>query len=257
MSSNVRRALAAEPDHLVWYQPIVAAASGRPIGAEALARMFTADGRVVSAGALFSDPRSSDEQRRQLDRQTMRRVGANVAEWATIDFEPSISVNVSASTIDHDPLGVLRWLTAEGIDPARITVEITETAPVDDIAAIAAAVERYRMAGLRVAIDDFGCGSATFELLYRVGADLMKIDRRFVQSIIADDRARRVITGMVRLAHELGMQVVAEGVESALQWDWLTEIGCNAVQGYAIAHPMPADALVYWRDRIAWSPVAS
>jgi len=256
LSYNVRRALAAEIDHIVWYQPIVAAASGRPIGAEALARAFTEDGRVISAGALFSDARCSHERLRRLDRQTVRRVGENVAQWAQIGFAPSISVNVSTTTIDRDAAGVLRWLEDEKIDPKRITIEITETAPVEDIAAIAAAVERYRAAGLRVAIDDFGCGSATFELLYRVGADLMKIDRRFVRSLIADDRARRVIAGMVRLAHELGMQVVAEGVESPLQWDWLTEIGCDAVQGHAIAHPMPPESLVFWRDRIAWSPTA-
>ena len=254
MSYNVRRALAAEIDHIVWYQPIVAAASGRPIGAEALARAYTSDGRIVSAGALFSDARCSHERMQRLDRQTVRRVGTSVAEWAAIGFFPSISLNVSTTTIDRDSAGVLRWLADEKIDPQRITVEITETAPVEDIAAIAAAVERYRAAGLRVAIDDFGCGSATFELLHRVGADIMKIDRRFVRSLIADERARRVIAAMVRLAHELGMHVVAEGVESPRQWDWLTEIGCDAVQGHAIARPMPPDSLVFWRDRTAWSP---
>jgi EAL domain-containing protein (putative c-di-GMP-specific phosphodiesterase class I) len=255
LSYNVRRALAAEIDHIVWYQPIVAAASGRPVGAEALARAYTSDGRVVSAGALFSDARCSHERLRRLDRQTVRRVGASVAEWAAIDFFPSISLNVSTTTIDRDPAAVLRWLADEKIDPKRITVEITETAPVEDIAAVATAVEQYRTAGLRVAIDDFGCGSATFELLHRVGADIMKIDRRFVRSLIADDRSRRVVAAMVRLAHELGMQVVAEGVESALQWNWLTEIGCDAVQGHAIARPMPPDSLVFWRDRLAWSPI--
>lgn len=253
MPDHVSRALNAEIDHLVWYQPIVAAASGRPSGAEALARTFAADGRVVSAGALFSDPCFSHDRLERLDRQTVRRVGANIAEWAVIGFEPSVSINVSVSTIARDPTGVLRWLAAERIDPARITIEITETAPVGDIAVIAAAVERYRATGARVAIDDFGCGSATFELLYRVGADLMKIDRRFVHSLTADERSRRVIAAMVRLAHELGMHVVAEGVETAAQWDWLTGVGCDFVQGYAIAHPMPADALVYWRDRVAWS----
>jgi EAL domain-containing protein (putative c-di-GMP-specific phosphodiesterase class I) len=255
LSYNVRRALAAEIDHIVWYQPIVAAASGRPIGAEALARAYTADGRVVSAGALFSDERCTHDRLRRLDRQTVRRVGASLAEWAAIEFFPSVSINVATTTIDRDAEAVLRWLGDESIDPKRITVELTETAPVEDIAAIAAAVERYRAAGLRVAIDDFGCGSATFELLHRVGADIMKIDRRFVRPLVGDERARRVIAAMVRLAHELGMQVVAEGVESPLQWDWLTDIGCDAVQGHAIAHPMPPDSLVYWRDRVAWLPI--
>jgi EAL domain-containing protein (putative c-di-GMP-specific phosphodiesterase class I) len=256
LSYDVRRAFAAEIDHIVWYQPIVAAASGRPICAEALARAYTSDGRVVSAGALFADARCSHERLRRLDRQTVRRVGTSLTEWAALGFFPAVSVNVSTTTIDRDPTSVLRWLADEKIDPKRITVEITETVPVEDIAAIAAAVERYRAAGLRVAIDDFGCGSATFELLHRVGADVMKIDRRFVRSLMCDDRARRVIRAMVRLAHELGMQVVAEGVESPLQWEWLTEVGCDAVQGYAIAHPMTPDSLVSWRDRCAWSPIA-
>jgi diguanylate cyclase len=78
----------------------------------------------------------------------------------------------------------------------------------------------------------------------------MKIARRFVRALMADDRSRRVIAAMVRLAHDLGMQVVAERVESPLQWDWLTDVGCDAVQGHAIARPMPPDSLVFWRDRI-------
>jgi EAL domain-containing protein (putative c-di-GMP-specific phosphodiesterase class I) len=246
----------------VWYQPIVAAASGRPLGAEALARTYSADGRIVSAGALFSNPTMSAQRRRRLDHQTVRRVGASAAEWAAVGFFPPISVNVSTTTIDRDAdsvlgwiadKGLIGWIDDEGLDPKRLTVEITETEPVLDIAAIALAVERYRGAGLRVAIDDFGCGSATFELLHRVGADVMKIDRRFVRALVADERSRRVVAAMVRLAHELGMQVVAEGVESPLQWDWLTEIGCDAVQGHAIALPMSADALVDWREPNAWS----
>jgi EAL domain-containing protein (putative c-di-GMP-specific phosphodiesterase class I) len=253
LSYAVRRAYASDIDHIVWYQPIVAAASGRPLSAEALARAYTADGRVVSAGALFSDARSTNERRRRLDRQTLRRVGESVAKWGPIGFTPPVSVNVSTSTLDRDPDGFLCWIADEGLDPTRLTIEITETAPVQDIAAIALAVERYRRAGLRVAIDDFGCGSATFELLHRVGADVMKIDRRFVRPLIADERSRRVISAMVRLAHELGMQVVAEGVESPRHWDWLTEIGCDAVQGHAIASPMSSDALCAWRDSTAWS----
>jgi EAL domain-containing protein (putative c-di-GMP-specific phosphodiesterase class I) len=83
----------------------------------------------------------------------------------------------------------------------------------------------------------------------------MKIDRRFVRALIADERARRVIAAMVRLAHELGMQVVAEGVEAPRQWEWLTEIGCDAVQGHAVAQPMPPESLVVWRDPVAWSPI--
>jgi EAL domain-containing protein (putative c-di-GMP-specific phosphodiesterase class I) len=252
LSYNLRRALAAEIDHFVWYQPIVAAASGRPLSAEALARARTADGRVVSAGALFSDASCSQERRRMLDRHTLRGIGASTVEWAALDFFPAVSVNVSTTTIEGDATALLRWIAKEKLDPDRLTVEITETEPIEDIGAIARAVERYRADGLRVAIDDFGCGNATFELLHRVGADIMKIDRRFVRPLIADERSRRVIAAMVRLAHELEMQVVAEGVESQLHWDWLTEIGCDAVQGHAIALPMSAEALLEWREPTAW-----
>jgi EAL domain-containing protein (putative c-di-GMP-specific phosphodiesterase class I) len=248
----VRRAFAAEIDHICWYQPIVAAASGRPLAAEALARAYTADGRVASAGSLFSDANCTHERRRRLDRHTVRRVGASVAEWGAVGFFPRVSINVSTTTIDRDPDALLAWIADEKLDPLRTAIEITETAPVWDIAAIASAVERYRTAGIHVAIDDFGCGSATFELLHRVGADVMKIDRRFVRPLVADERSRRVIAAMVRLAHELGMTVVAEGVESLLHWNWLTEIGCDAVQGHAIARPMPADDLRDWREFSAW-----
>jgi EAL domain-containing protein (putative c-di-GMP-specific phosphodiesterase class I) len=240
--------------HLIWFQPIIAAASGRPLSAEALARTYAADGRIVSAGWLFSAEQLSGEDRLGLDRQTVRRVGADVRAWAARSFTPHVSVNISTTTIARHPDCVLTWFADEGLDLGKLTIEITETAPIDDIGAIANAVERLRGAGLRIAIDDFGCGSATFELLHRVGADVLKIDRRFVQPLIESERSRRFIAVMVRLAHELGMHVVAEGVETSQHWDWLTEAGCDAVQGHAIAMPMPAQALVRWRPSHTWSP---
>ena len=242
------------PGHIVWFQPIVAAASGRPLGAEALARTYAPDGRIVSAGGLFTGNQTSGDARLLLDRHTVRRVGAAVRAWTLTGFAPRINVNISTATIARHPDCVLTWFADERLDLANLTVEITETAPVDDIGAIAAAVERLRVAGLRIAIDDFGCGSATFELLHRVGADILKIDQRFVQPLIECDRSRRFIGVMVRLAHELGMHVVAEGVESSRHWNWLTEAGCDAVQGHAIAMPMSADALLRWRPSHTWSP---
>ena len=241
-----------DPGHFVWFQPLVAAASGRPLSAEALARAYTHDGRIVSAGALFAVDRTSASERLLLDRQTFRRVGLQLRCWSKIGFTPRVNVNVSTTTIALHPDCVLRWLAQEEVDPAGLTVEVTETGPVEDVAAVARAVGRFRAAGLRVAIDDFGCGSATMELLYRVKADELKIDQRFVLPLVGDERSRRVVGSIVRLAHELGMDVVAEGVESPQHWDWLTDIGCDAVQGHAVAMPMSADALLRWRPPLTW-----
>jgi EAL domain-containing protein (putative c-di-GMP-specific phosphodiesterase class I) len=242
-----------DPGHFVWFQPLVAAASGRPLSAEALARTYTYDGRIVSAGDLFAVDRTSPNERLLLDRQTFRRVGWHLREWSEIGFMPRVNVNLSTTTIAMHPDCVLRWLDDEDLDPAGVTIEVTETAPVDDITAVAKAVERFRSAGLRVSIDDFGSGSSTMELLYRVEVDELKIDRRFVVPLVSDVRARRVVSAIVRLAHELQIDVVAEGVESPEHWDWLTDIGCDAVQGHAVAMPMSANALLRWRPPLTWS----
>jgi EAL domain-containing protein (putative c-di-GMP-specific phosphodiesterase class I) len=242
-----------DPGHFVWFQPLVAAASGRPLSAEALARTYTFDGRIISAGDLFAVDRTSPSELLLLDRQTFRRVGRQLRSWAKVGFTPRLNVNVSTTTIAMHPDCVLMWLADEQLEPTWLTIEVTETAPVEDIAAVATAVERFRRAGLRVAIDDFGSGSATMELLSRVEADELKIDQRFVLPLIRDERSRRMVSSMVRLAHDLRMDVVAEGVESPQHWDWLTDIGCDAVQGHAVAMPMSANALLRWRPPLTWS----
>jgi EAL domain-containing protein (putative c-di-GMP-specific phosphodiesterase class I) len=239
--------------HFLWFQPIVCARTGLPLCAEALARTYDGDGDIVSAGTLFSRDDLSDVNRLKLDRHTLRQIGFDMRTWVDPQFAPRLSINISTQTITQHAELVLAWLAEEGLRAEAVTIEMTETAPIKDIGAIAQAVELFRMAGVQIAIDDFGCGSSTLQLLHRVHVDHLKIDQHFVRSVTDSRRSRRFITAIVDLAHDLGTRVVAEGVESEEHWKWLSEAGCDAVQGHAIASPMPAHELLAWRPLLAWS----
>jgi EAL domain-containing protein (putative c-di-GMP-specific phosphodiesterase class I) len=146
-----------------------------------------------------------------------------------------------------------RWLLEEieatGIDPARITLEITESALLQDRDAVAARLATLRDAGLRIAVDDFGTGYASLNYLTSLPLDMLKIDRGLVTNIVERERDRIVVRRLTSLAHELGLKVVVEGVESAAQLALLNEWGCDFYQGFFGSVPLEHDALT----RFAWA----
>jgi EAL domain-containing protein (putative c-di-GMP-specific phosphodiesterase class I) len=131
-------------------------------------------------------------------------------------------------------------LTDTGFDPQRLTLEITETALIDDFESIAAMMERIKRLGVRLAIDDFGTGHASYSYLKQLPFDYLKIDRSFIQGVTRDKRDRAMVRSIIEMARTLGMTVVAEGVETEAQAEQLSREGCTAYQGYLCAEPMPA-----------------
>jgi EAL domain-containing protein (putative c-di-GMP-specific phosphodiesterase class I) len=146
----------------------------------------------------------------------------------------SLSINLLPEELarpDYD-----RWLLAEiaaaGISPRRVTVEITEGGLIADSGAAALLLTRLRNAGVRVAIDDFGAGYASLAWLASLPLDLLKIDRGLITDVVSGERDRIVVKAMIELAHELGLKVVVEGVESTDQLVLLAEWGCDLYQGF-------------------------
>jgi EAL domain-containing protein (putative c-di-GMP-specific phosphodiesterase class I) len=134
-------------------------------------------------------------------------------------------------------LGALRiW----DIPPASIILEVTETAVMDDPALSARLLQRLRNEGLRIAIDDFGIGHSTFAYLQHIPATELKIDKSFVLEIHRDERTRQLVRSMIELAQNLGLEVVAEGVEDGETLQELIDLGCDYAQGYFIGRPQPA-----------------
>lgn len=182
-----------------------------------------------------------------IGRWVLDQALATVAQWrASGWFDAYIAVNVSARQFAHGDLpgDVMQALQRYGLPGDALELEVTESALLDPGADTVAALERLRRVGVRVAIDDFGIGYSSLGYLHRLPVDVIKIDRSFVQNLQASEETRRLCAAIVAMAHHLGLQVVAEGVETEMQHDVLNALGCERYQGYwCDGHPQPAAAV--------------
>ena len=166
-----------------------------------------------------------------------------------------LAVNVSPRNLQDPDFApqVFAILQESGFRADRLELEVTERSIVSNAERCRYTIEQLRRRGVRVAIDDFGVGYSSFEALRVLDVDRVKIDRDFVTGILVAERDRIIVASLIRLAHDLGLDVVAEGVESTHIWDALAELGCDVAQGYGIAPPMAYPALRGWLS--SWSEV--
>jgi EAL domain-containing protein (putative c-di-GMP-specific phosphodiesterase class I) len=213
----------------VLYQPLIEPRTGRIVGAEALARSNIAP----DATALFARAAASGLNQR-LSRLVQRKALRCAAVWEGALKDLRLSINLLPEDISRD--GYEQWLldevSAAGIDPARLTVEITESALLIDQEAVAGRLAALREAGIRIAADDFGTGYTSLAYLTTLPLDTLKIDRGLIADIVGGERDRIVVKALIQLARELGLQVVVEGVESTGQLALLVEWGCDLYQGF-------------------------
>jgi EAL domain-containing protein (putative c-di-GMP-specific phosphodiesterase class I) len=213
----------------VLFQPLIEPASARIVGAEALARSSV----VEDAGLLFARAASSGLAER-LSRLIQRKALRCAAVWEGPLKGLGVSINVLPADISR--MGYENWLLDEidtaGIDPCRVTAEITESALLVDQEEVAERLNRLRDAGLRIAVDDFGTGYANLAYLTTLPLDAIKIDRGLVADIVGGERDRIVVKAMIHLARELDLKVVVEGVETRGQLELLAEWGCDLYQGF-------------------------
>uniref|UniRef100_UPI001C3080E7 EAL domain-containing protein n=1 Tax=Achromobacter sp. GbtcB20 TaxID=2824765 RepID=UPI001C3080E7 len=153
-----------------------------------------------------------------------------------------MAVNLSAKQFKDENLSqfVLSALDDTGLDPKLLELELTEGTLMDDAKATMATLERLRGIGVYLSIDDFGTGYSSLAYLKRFPVDVLKIDRSFVHDIETDAGSAAMVAAIVSLSHDLGMRVIAEGVETAPQREFLRERGCDEIQGYLFSRPLPA-----------------
>ena len=223
------------------YQPLIDIRTGELAGVEALARSSVAR----DAEALFARARNArlgERLSRLIQRKALRCAGV----WEGPLKALGVSINLLPADISRR--GYERWLLDEieaaGIDPTRITLEITETALLSDRDSVAARLAVLREAGLKIAIDDFGTGYASFDYLTNLPLDMLKIDRGLVVDIEKRERSRIVVKALIRLGRELGLKIAAEGVETAQQLALLKDWGCDVYQGFLGAAPLRHEELV-------------
>ena len=213
----------------VLFQPLIDPASGNVVGAEALARSPVAD----DAGLLFQRAEAGGLAER-LSRLVQRKALRCASVWEGPLKGLGLSINVLPADICRN--GYENWLLDEigaaGIDPKRITAEITESALLVDQEEVATRLNRLREAGIRIAVDDFGTGYTSLAYLTSLPLDAIKIDRGLVADIVGGERDRIVVKAMIHLARELDLKVVVEGVETIGQLLLLADWGCDLYQGF-------------------------
>ncbi len=252
LEEDLRRAI--EGDELaLHFQPIVSLTDGTLAGFEALVRWDHPERGLLGPQAFLPVAEQS-ELIVDIDRWVLRAAVRQLSDWTARYPAPhgvSVSVNFSGRHVVRPDVAehtrdVLREF---GVDPAQLTVEVTETSMVDDADAAAASLARLREHGVHLALDDFGTGYSSLAYLRQLPFDILKIDRSFVQRVghAASDRA--IVRSVVALAHTLGLSVTAEGVETREQESSLRALGCEHAQGFLFAQPVPAAAAARWIER--------
>jgi diguanylate cyclase (GGDEF)-like protein/PAS domain S-box-containing protein len=237
---------------LLEYQPIVALGDGQTAGFEALVRWnHPTRGRLLPNA--FIDVAEESGLVVPIGEWVLRAAVAAAARWqeARPDRPPYVSINVSAWQFRSPGfIGlVARELARVGLPAECLMLEITESLLLRDDDQVWDDLTELRQIGVRVAIDDFGTGYSSLSYLRHVPLDVLKIDRLFTGTISSSAQQRALVDGIVRLAHTLGLQVVAEGIETPAERDLLAHIGCPYGQGYLFARPMHADDAEHWLRR--------
>ena len=230
----------------VLYQPVVALATGRIAAFEALARWrHPTRGRLEPAA--FIAVAEDTGMIRALDRLILVDACRRMAAWRAqfgAAAPDAMCVNVSSRHLAEADLAddIEAALRESGLDAAHLKLEVTESAFIGDIAAAERTLTRLRELGVAWSLDDFGTGYSSLSYLHRLQADTVKVDRSFVSRMEGEDHGAEMVRAIVALAHTLGMDLVAEGVETAGQLAGLRALGCEYAQGYYFSAPVDAAA---------------
>jgi EAL domain-containing protein (putative c-di-GMP-specific phosphodiesterase class I) len=168
--------------------------------------------------------------------------------WQDIGLDIKVAVNLSMRNL-HDPdlVGlVAQLLETTGVQPKSLNLEVTESALMTDPRRALGSLARLREIGVEVAIDDFGTGHSSLSYLKQMPVEEIKLDRSFVRDMRTDKNDYTIVRSTIELAHDLGLRVIAEGVEDQATWDLLVELGCDLAQGYHMSRPLPAGDLRRW-----------
>jgi diguanylate cyclase (GGDEF)-like protein len=247
LAHDLRRSI-AEQQLMLYYQPQVNLATGRVVGAEALIRWQNAEGKFIPPDKFIPVAEQSGLIR-PIGEWVLRTACRQQREWHERGMtEFRMAVNVSMVQF-RDPgfTGLVRSVIGEyGVDPRMIELEITESMAMDDMAIVTESLRSLKKIGVAVAIDDFGTGFSSLGHLQQLSIDRLKIDRIFINSLAASNERSSIARMIVKLGQSLGLEVVAEGVETEEQADMLRQMGCDGAQGYRYCWPIKAMALEQW-----------
>ncbi|MEQ4301225.1 EAL domain-containing protein [Plantactinospora sp. B6F1] len=243
--AELREALDVDDQLELALQPAVDLCTGRPTGVEALIRWrHPRRGRLTPAD--FVRTIEGSELLGAFTRYVVDKALSVAADWARHGLDVPISINLSARSLldPRLPAEVAESLRRHQVPARRLVLEITETVVMSELEVIDEVLSALRAMGVQLAVDDFGTGFSSLTFLTRISVDELKVDRSFVMKMAESPEAAAIVRTTVDLGRELGLRVVAEGVETADQRAALAELGCTAAQGYHFFRPMPSDKIV-------------
>lgn len=245
MEGALRRAL-GNNELVLYFQPKVDIASNRIQGVEALLR-WQRDGQGMVSPAEFIPLAEETDLILPISEWVFTQASIQMADWRTrLPVPLDMSINLSAKHFKGRNLinTLQKVIAGSGLEARTITLELTESMLIDDMDNNIVMLEELRGMGFKISIDDFGTGYSSFSYLKRLPIDELKIDRSFIIDAGTDDGSNAIIKAIIGLGHTLGMEVVAEGVETTAQLDLLRRESCNRYQGFIFSKPLPNDELV-------------
>jgi diguanylate cyclase (GGDEF)-like protein/PAS domain S-box-containing protein len=240
MTHSLRQGL-REGELTPYFQPIVDAASGNVVGAEALIRWHAESGLITPD--KFIGVAESSGLIDEVGDLVLNEVCRYLTSWQQTSSPLFIGINVSAKQLRNRefPSRLQVILNKHGVIPSALSLELTESTLMEEPAEFVKMFGEFQKQNLDIAIDDFGTGFSSLSYLARMCANTLKIDRSFVAQIGEDEAGETIVRTIIGMAHSLGLKVVAEGVETERQQAFLSEHGCDQLQGYLFGKPMPAE----------------
>jgi diguanylate cyclase (GGDEF)-like protein len=240
--------VALEQDEMeIYYQPKIDLRTRQVRQAEALVRWVHPKRGIVAPDEFISLAEQSGLIG-QLTQLVLRKVVRQIRHWSSLGIELAVSVNVSALDLTEEGFAdsVMELLRENGVPPSQLTLEMTESTVIRDVNLTREVMKRLRNAGVHFSIDDFGTGYSSLAQLRSLPLHELKIDKSFVLNLTASQEDVLIVRSTIELAHNMGLVVCAEGVESEAATALLISLNCDIGQGYGFSRPVPASAFVEW-----------
>jgi EAL domain-containing protein (putative c-di-GMP-specific phosphodiesterase class I) len=244
MSTRLRKAV-EQQQWMLHYQPLIELDTGRMFGVEALIRWPEPSGGLVQPGEFI--PLAEEMGLIEaIGDWVVEEICRQDAKWRAEGLQLDVGFNLSPRQLWQADLveKMVSPIVIAGVDPARVTVEITESTAMTDPDRTIAVLSELHERGLKLAIDDFGTGYSSLARLKHMPVDILKIDRAFIREVDLDQEAASMVTAMIGLAENLGMTPLAEGIETEGEWHFLAGHGCALGQGYHFSRPVPPDEIL-------------
>ncbi len=250
LENAIRRGLGAS-EFVPFFQPYVTLQSGRVRGAEALVRWRMPDGEFAKPSTFLKAAEESGLVY-ELDCRMLEEACRNLRVWRERESNRSLTLNCNISSVSFRRWNMLEVfasiIESSGCRPADICLEITENTLLRGEDGVSDRLWKLKELGVRLALDDFGTGYSSFMYLRQFPVNMIKVDRTFVSSVHEDRASRGIVQAIVSLGRGLGIEVVAEGVETPEQVEVLRELGCEAAQGYFFSRPVDGERLLRMLD---------